>query len=116
MATQRNEPGRRRQRADFRVHRRSWQKKIFSRFLRKHFAHITCWTFKGYLLLTYLPLVQQSWFLFLPLVRSSYHLLSYLRHPHFLSKTFPRQLDGSLIGNYWLLQQLYLTSCKTLLH
>ena len=73
----------------------------------------TCWTFKGYFRLF---TVQRSWFLFLPLVRSSYHLLSYLRYPRFLSKTFPRQLDGSLIGNYWLLQQLYLTSCKTLLH
>lgn len=40
MATQRNEPSRRRQRADFRVHRRSWQKKRFSSFLRKHFAHL----------------------------------------------------------------------------
>jgi hypothetical protein len=99
MATQRNEP--------------PGKKKYLAGF---YVSISPCWTFKGYLLLTYLPLVQQSWFLFLPLVRSSYHLLSYLRYPHFLSKTFPRQLDGSLIGNYWLLQQLYLTSCKTLLH
>jgi len=99
MVTQ-NEPGRCRQRTDFRVPQRSWQIYYISILLSRQFSCL----FR-----------TNAFFSCLLYVRLVIHSQTYVTHASFL-KTFPHQLDGSLIGNYWLLQQLYLTSCKTLLH
>jgi len=72
-----NEPGRCRQRTDFRVHQRSWQIYYVNISLSHQFFTCSCLSF------------SQPCFLFLPLVRSSYHSQSDLRHPRFLSKDLP---------------------------